>query len=113
MRWLPPVLSVLLTLICAISAADPIPAKAPAPPPIRQTRGAGDAPAIELADAVAKSRHYARSHGIDLSKQYLQSASFDSVKRRWSVVWQMPNAKGGRTEFTVPESGTIGVLYGE
>lgn len=113
MRRLPIILSVLLALAGGLAAADPASVKPLASPPAPKARGAGDAPAIELVDAVAKARVYAGSHHIDLSKQYLQSASFDFVKRLWKVVWQMPNAKGGCTEFTVPESGAIVVQYGE
>jgi hypothetical protein len=107
------ILPVFLALTGGLAAAVPAPVKPLASPPALKARGAGDAPAIELAEAVANSRAYAGSHHIDLGKQYLQSASFDFVKRLWKVVWQMPNAKGGYTEFTVPESGAIGVQYGE
>lgn len=113
MRGLPIILSVLLALTGGHVAADQTPVKPPAPRSAFKARGAGDAPATELVDAVAKARAYAGSHHIDLSKQYLQSASFDFIRRLWKVVWQMPNAKGGITEFTVPESGAIVVQYGE
>jgi hypothetical protein len=83
------------------------------PSSTNKVRAPGDAPAIELADAVTMARRYASENHIDLTKHYLQSASFDSSSRCWRVVWQVPSAKGGRTEFTIPEVGKMGVAYGE
>lgn len=76
-------------------------------------RGPGEAPAIELFDAVSKAKAFAKSKPIDLSRQYLQSASFDTVKLEWTVVWQVPNAKGGRTDIIVPELGPVTARFGE
>jgi hypothetical protein len=93
---------VALMVVSAVAAAQP-----------KKSRGTGDAPAIELADAVAQARGYATQHKIDLRSQYLQSAIFNARTREWNVGWQMPNAKGGYTEIHVPESGPITVSYGE
>lgn len=109
----PIILPVFLALTGGLAAADPALVKPLASPLALKARGAGDAPVLELAEAVAKSRAYAGSHHIDLGKHYLQRASFDFVKRLWKVVWQIPNVKGGWTEFTVSESGVIGVHFGE
>ena len=73
----------------------------------------GDAPLIELADAVAKAKAYAREHHLDLSRQYLKGASFDPVARTWEIDWQIPRAKGGNTLFVVPEVGAITVQSGK
>ena len=81
--------------------------------PTAKARPPGAAPAIELADAIAAARTYAQAHHLDLSKQYLKSASFDPTGRRWDVEWQRPNAKGGNIEFHVLEAGPITVTYGE
>jgi hypothetical protein len=102
----------LLAVSLGLATADPSdkPSQPAAPAKVRNP---GDAPAIPLADAVAQATAYARKQKIDLSKDYLQSASFDSVQRRWAVVWQRPNAKGGHAEIRVSESGTFDVGYGE
>jgi hypothetical protein len=73
----------------------------------------GEAPKIELAAAVDKARAYATSHQLHVEKQYLQAAEFDPVAREWAVVWQLANAKGGRTEIHIPEGGAITVSYGD
>jgi len=52
---------VLIALSIGIAAAEP--AKPGKPAPAKTARGAGDAPAIELADAVAKARSWC--HGSD------------------------------------------------
>jgi hypothetical protein len=92
----------------------PTPAVRPSQPSApTKLHGAGHFPAVQLADAVAQATAYARTKQIDLSRAYLQSAGFDPVKRRWSVVWQEPNARGGTTEIRIDESGTIDVQYGE
>jgi len=66
---LPTILPVLLALAGGLAAADPAPGQPLASPLALTARGAGDAPAIELAEAVAKSRVHAGSHHIDRSKQ--------------------------------------------
>jgi hypothetical protein len=91
-------------------ATKPVPAAKPAP--VSKVRGPGDAPAVALFDAVEKARAYAKKNHIDLSKQYLQSAGFDVIDREWGIVWQLANAKGGRTEIMVHESGKIRVEEG-
>jgi hypothetical protein len=101
----------LLAASLEIAGADPSPSKSA--PSASKLRSIGDAPAIELADAITAARDYVRAQKIDVSKDYLQSASFDMVKREWSVVWQRPNTKGGSTEIHVQESGKFEVDYGE
>ena len=76
-------------------------------------RSAGEAPAIELVDAIGRARAYATTAHIDVAKQYLQSASFDPVDRRWDIVWQLANAKGGRTEIHISETGSGSASFGE
>lgn len=96
---------IVLALLPAIAAAQP--SSKPKAGPV------GSAPQFELTAAVAKARTYASANTLDLTKQYLQSASFDPVAREWEVVWQKPNAKGGSTAFHVKETGTISVTNGE
>lgn len=116
--------TVTLFLVAAFaSPAQAQPAAAPQPTPAARTprkpvaapkvRGAGDAPAITLFDAISRAKAYARKNHISFARQYLQSASFDVVERKWDLVWQTPNAKGGRTEIAVIEDGTFTVDYGE
>ena len=78
-----------------------------------EVRGAGDAPSIDLADALDAARGFALEHNVKFDRQYLQGAVFDAVARQWVFDWQMPNAKGGLTIVTVHESGVITMNYGE
>ena len=86
---------------------------APAKTPDKDKGSPGEAPKIDLATAVDKARAYATSHQLHVEKQYLQAAEFDPVAREWTVVWQLANAKGGRTEIHIPEGAAIAVSYGE
>ncbi len=72
-----------------------------------QVREPGDAPSIEMAEALADAIAYAALHAISLEHQYLQGAVFDTGTRLWVFDWQVP--KGGMTIITVHESGFITV----
>lgn len=91
-------------------------AVAPRDPVVRiahVVRGPGDAPSIEMAQALAAAKRYAAQHDVHFDDQYLQGAVFDSSSRQWVFDWQTPNAKGGMTIISVHESGTIAITYGE
>jgi len=81
--------------------------------PAAQPRQAGEAPAIELAVAVANATAFLQAKKISTSRQYLESAVFDKIARRWTITWQVANAKGGTTWVLVPEIGDISVSFGE
>ena len=88
--------------------------KVPAPvTKVAKPRTAGDAPAIELTDEVAQAKAHVQKNKVDVSRAYLQRASFDTVKREWAITWATANAKGGQTFIAVPEAGAITVKYGE
>jgi len=78
-----------------------------------EVRQPGDAPSIEMAEALSLARAYALDHNVRFDRQYLQGAVFDPVERRWVFDWQVPNAKGGLTIISVHESGAITINYGE
>ena len=78
-----------------------------------QVRDAGQAPSIEMGEALDAARGFALDKGVRFDRQYLQGAVFDSVARLWVFDWQMPNVKGGLTIVTVHESGKISINYGE
>jgi hypothetical protein len=79
----------------------------------QEVRQPGDAPSMEMAEALSLARAYALDHNVRFDSQYLQGAVFDPVERRWVFDWQVPNAKGGLTIITVHESGAITIDYGE
>ena len=119
MRW------VLLVVVASCWTQDPAPAEPKQPQPLvvadhgppgaraHTVRNAGDAPSIEMEEALASARAYALEHGIKLDHQYLQGAVFDAAARQWVFDWQVPNVKGGLTIVNVHESGKITINYGE
>jgi len=78
-----------------------------------EVRGAGDAPSIEMPQALALAKKFADQHNVHFDRQYLQGAVFDAGARQWVFDWQTPSAKGGLTIITVHESGEISINYGE
>ena len=111
---MPRLSAILVTLAFGVASAQPHrPAVKPPAPAAAKVRGPGEAPMIALADAIVKARAHARGIRLDLTKQYLQRASFNPVTRTWSVAWQLAMAKGGMTEIRIAEAGTIDVVYGE
>ena len=76
-------------------------------------RAPGEAPSIELAQALGQAKRFAVQHDVHFVNQYLQGAVFDAASRQWVFDWQTPNAKGGMTIITVHESGTITINYSE
>jgi hypothetical protein len=119
MRW------ILLVLVAGCWMQDPPPAEPKQPQPLvvadhgppgaraHTVRAPGDAPSIEMDEALASARAYALEHGVKLDHQYLQGAVFDAAARQWVFDWQVPNAKGGLTIVNVHESGKITINYGE
>lgn len=108
----PFLITTVLLLVGTSALAQTVPAPpVPAKPAVK--RGAGDAPAIELLDAIKRAEEYAREKKIQLTNHYLQSVVFDIVRRKWALVWQVPRAKGGVTQIEVAEDGAIKVQYGE
>jgi hypothetical protein len=117
--------SFLLVLVAGCWMHDPPAAEPTQPQPLavadhgppgaraHAVRNAGDAPSIELDEALASARAYALEHGVKLDHQYLQGAVFDAAARQWVFDWQVPNAKGGLTIIDVHESGKITINYGE
>jgi len=110
----------LVLLAACWGESAPAPAR-PEPRPLaiqrkpgaHEVRQPGDAPAMEMAEALSRARAYALDHNVRFDSQYLQGAVFDPVERRWVFDWQVPNAKGGLTIITVHESGVITIEYGE
>jgi hypothetical protein len=100
-------------------------AQPPAPPTKmilagNEVRGPGEAPSIELTEALVAAQRYADKHDVHLPPNvYLQGAVFDSTARQWVFDWQVattkhgPVPKGGITIITVHESGQITINYGE
>ena len=85
-----------------------------------EVRGPGEAPSIELTEALAAAQRYADKHEVRFpANVYLQGAVFDSTARQWVFDWQVattkhgPATKGGITIITVHESGQITINYGE
>jgi hypothetical protein len=76
-------------------------------------RQPGDAPSIEMAEALSLARAYALDHNVRFDHAYLQGAVFDAAARQWVFDWQVPNAKGGLTIIYVHESGAVTINYGE
>lgn len=81
---------------------------------------AGDAPQLSLEQAITKAKAYAATKKVDLSRQYLESVKFnpmgvgsDRTARCWSLVWQVPRAKGGTTFITLCEDGRSEHTFGE
>jgi hypothetical protein len=112
----PPSVPPLATPPPPLVAPDPVPPSAPPPasPPAKHgVRGAAEAPAVELVRALAAARDHAGRKHVALGGQYLQSAVFDFVGRKWTFEWHTPRVKGGVTFITVGESGEIDVSYSE
>ena len=85
-----------------------------------EVRGPGEAPAIEMTEALVAAQRYAEKHDVHFPPSvYLQGAVFDSTARQWVFDWQVASTKngaitkGGITIVTVHESGQITINYGD
>ena len=80
----------------------------------------GVRPALSMNEAIHAAEAYLSAQNVDPTKndQYLRAAIFHPStqgqdERRWEIIWQIANTKGGTTWVDIYEDGRQRMRFGE